>query len=67
MMATEPGVEDMCERPIIELGPTLSPPAGLDLVCTLVSAETRKLAIVLDEERECKVDVPFLHGELSAP
>ena len=66
-MATEPGIEDMCERSIIELDPTLSPPAGLDLVCTLVTAEARKLANVFDEERECEVDVSFLLGEVAAP
>ena len=46
---------------------SLSPPAGLDLVCTFVNAETRKLANVLDEERECKVDVAVLLGEIVAP
>jgi hypothetical protein len=39
-MAAEPGVEEMRERSVVELDPALFTPAGLDLVRTLVDAET---------------------------
>ena len=39
---------------------------GLDLVRTHVT-ETRKLANVLNEERECKVSVAFLLGGTDVP
>ena len=40
MVAAEPGVEDVGERPIVELDPSHTTPAGPDLVRALVDAET---------------------------